>query len=250
MLTNIIIPHGIANLHDAGALIDALDALKAAGRELPFTIERYADEEGWKAGRASHIGASEAATVMGLTEGWKTRRQLFDEKTGRAASEFKGNELTRFGQSCEPLIRAMWALEHPDFDCYDPTHLIFVSEARPWQSCSLDLVAVERATGRVFIVEIKTGVYSAKWSGEYCPDNYFIQLCHELDVTGFDGVSLVGRIRSLEMGFERNGWGKDYFFWATNPALIDQQARVREAEEKFADDIRRGVLRPTLNLCI
>ena len=26
--------------------------------------------------------------------------------------------------------------------------------------------------------------------------------------------------------------------------------REREAEEKFADDIRRGVLRPTINLCI
>ena len=33
-------------------------------------------------------------------------------------------------------------------------------------------------------------------------------------------------------------------------ALIDQQERVREAEAKFADNIRRGALRPSINLCI
>lgn len=243
MQNRIEIPHGIPNLHTAAELYEVL----GDGIGLPFVIEKYDSEEAWKEGRRGRIGASEAASVLGI--GFKTRQELFDIKTGKREDSFKGNEQTRHGQSAEPLIRALWALEHPQYEVYDPTHLIFVNKQRPWQSCSLDMVIYNPNTQDWFIGEIKTGIYNSKWSGEYCPDAYFAQICHELEVTeDFEGVFLIGRVRGNVMQIADHAWDKFYYFTSTNPAVMDERKRITKCEQKFADDMKRGVLSPVLNL--
>ena len=133
MTNAVYIPHGIPNLHTADELVQYLNT---ATEPLPFEMHLYDDEAKWLEGRQGRIGASQVGTVLGLTDQWKTRRQLFDEMTGRSVDEFKGNEYTKRGQSEEPLIRALWAIEHPGWDVYDGTHLLFVSKTEPWRSCS------------------------------------------------------------------------------------------------------------------
>ncbi|MDX8401933.1 MAG: YqaJ viral recombinase family protein [Mariprofundaceae bacterium] len=63
--------------------------------------------EQWHAWRASGIGASEIAAVLGLSP-WKTAYQLWLEKTGQA-EPFRGNAATRRGQALEE--KALDALE-------------------------------------------------------------------------------------------------------------------------------------------
>ena len=144
----------------------------------------------------------------------------------------------------------MWAIEHPEYEVYDPTYLLFRNKERPWQTCSLDLIAVERRTGNIYIGEIKTGIYNAQWNGAYCPDNYFAQVVHELMTTEFDGAFLLGRIRHQLMGIDDAAWDKHYFYYRNNPAVKDESKKIIKAETEFVEDLQKGVLRPTLNLCI
>lgn len=246
--TVIEIPHGIPNLHTAQDLSDEWDLMDAReDSRLPFDHYFYGSEECWKRAREKKIGASEVSTILGLNT-FKTRRQLFEEKVGLRKDTFKGNAQTRLGQSCEPLIRALWALEHPNHEVYDPTYLHLVSRARPWQACSLDMVIYDRMTNEWHIGEIKTGTFDKKWSGAYCPDGYFAQVCYELDVTGFDGAFLLGRVRPRSSMINDFSWEKHYFYTSQNPAVRDETRRIVGEVERFYKDIERGALTPVLNI--
>ena len=47
MLTNIIIPHGIANLHDASEFMEFVKLREEDGRGFAFTVCNYETEDGW-----------------------------------------------------------------------------------------------------------------------------------------------------------------------------------------------------------
>ena len=249
MTNEVYIPHGIQNLHTAGELVEYLNT---APKPLPFEMHLYDDEAEWLDGRQGHIGASSVGTILGLTDQWKTRRQLFDEMTGKAVDEFAGNELTRRGQSEEPLIRALWAIEHPDWDVYDGTHLLFVSKAEPWRSCSLDMVCVRRSTGELVIGEVKTGVWTKKWTGGGVPDGYLAQVSQQLDITKFDGAVIVARLQSASGAEEPDTTSGEraYYFSATNPAVMDNMRYVQKEVADFWDCVQKGVYKAKINLSI
>lgn len=253
MTTSIDIPHGIPNLHTAGEFVDYITNRYAEeGRQMMFHLCQYHSEAEWLEGRQGHIGASQVGTVLGLTDQWKTRRQLFEEMTGKRVNEFRGNEYTKRGQSEEPLIRALWAIEHPDYDVYDGTHLIFISATEPWRSCSLDFIAVRRATGEIVIGEIKTGVWSKHWAGGSLPDNYLAQISQQLDITQFDGAVVVARLLSAG-GMEAadsSGSERAYYFGATNPAVRDNMRYVRNEVADFWRMVLKGQYQPKINLAI
>ena len=248
-MDEITIPHGIPNLHTADELVQYLNT---ATEPLPFEMHLYDDEAGWLEGRRGRIGASQVGTVLGLTDQWKTRRQLFDEMTGRSVDEFAGNEFTRRGQSEEPLIRALWAIEHPDWDVYDGTHLLFVSKLEPWRSCSLDMVCVRRATGAFVIGEIKTGVWTKKWAGGGVPDGYLAQVSQQLDITKFDGAVIVSRLLSAGGMTEPDSFASEraYYFAATNPAVRDNMRYVRKEVADFWDCVQRREYRAKINIAL
>lgn len=254
----IAVPHEIGNLKTAEQFASMIPSwYERNGVEQPFTLTVFNSEEGWKEGRRGHIGASQVGTVLGLTDQWKTRRQLFDELTGKRIDEFKGNELTRFGQSAEPLIRALWAMEHPDWDVFDGTHMIFVSKAEPWRSCSLDFIAVHRTSGEIVIGEVKTGLYNSHWKGGQLPDNYLAQVCQQLDVTKFSGAVVVARLRLCGGGSATGGEGIDgtgreraYYFDANDPAIQDNMRYVAAEVNDFWRGVCAGVFVPKINLAI
>ena len=249
-MTNAVnIPHGIPNLHTAGELVQCLNT---ATKPLPFDMHLYDDEAKWLEGRQGRIGASQVGTVLGLTDQWKTRRQLFDEMTGRSVDEFKGNEYTKRGQSEEPLIRALWAIEHPDWDVYDGTHLLFVSKLEPWRSCSLDMVCVWRATGAFVIGEIKTGVWTKKWAGGGVPDGYLAQVSQQLDITKLDGAVIVSRLLSAGGMAEPDSFASEraYYFAATNPAVMDNMRYVRKEVADFWDCVQRREYKAKINIAL
>ena len=247
-MDEITIPHGIHNLHPAGAFVEwAAKNIPDA----PFDVHLYTTESDWLRGRRGRIGASQVGTILGLTDQWKTRRQLFDEMTGKAVDEFAGNEFTRRGQSEEPLIRALWAIEHPDWDVYDGTHLLFVSRAEPWRSCSLDMIAVGK-TGQVVIGEIKTGVWSRHWAGGELPDNYLAQISQQLDITQFDGAVVVARLISAGgmSGPDSSASERAYYFTATNPAVRDNMRYVRKEVRDFWDCVQSREYRAKINIAL
>lgn len=231
---------GIPNLFGSSELVKKIQSLE----NLPFTSVRANNREQWRKLRG--LGASNAATIIGLTERYHKRRELFDEMRSGKQREFAGNDLTIFGQRGEPLIRAMWALEHPEYDVYDGTNVVFRSIERPWQTCSPDAVVIERETGNRFMLEIKTALRNKKW-GLYCPDDYFAQICHQMAVTQFNGVLLHARIRGvLNTIGDSISNERDYYFSINNPALTDNIKFINKKEEEFIKMVESGEYRELL----
>jgi putative phage-type endonuclease len=140
----------------------------------------------WLATRAHSLGASEAASALGVCP-YRTPVELWQETTGRAGPR-EESEAMRWGTVLEPVILAEYQrrtgrmvlnrqmfMRHPE---------------HPWMTATLDGATV---TGK--IVEVKTAGAWARGFGDEdsdeLPDQYRVQLHHQFAVTGADAADLV-----------------------------------------------------------
>lgn len=209
------------------------------------TMTLFDSRESWLAGRKGHIGASSAYKIYD-PEG---RKRLFQELRGEAEPvDLSGVEMVQRGVAGEPLIRALFAVENPDWEFYDGSNLLFVSKRKPFMSASLDCIAVNRETGEVADLEIKEAPWSNKWKGEYAPDGYFVQLCHQSFVTGITRCALHPRIYLRRDGAFSTSFERSYEYDMTEPELASQIERLVADEEVFWEEFELGVCKPRLNL--
>ena len=97
------------------------------------------------------------------------------------------------GIKSEPHIRELYAIESM-IPVQDGTGIILVSNKHPFMSCTLDGACIDK-DGKPYILEIKSVNWTRKWSrGNSIPDYYFIQLLHQMVVTGWDKAILLARI--------------------------------------------------------
>lgn len=206
------------------------------------------DKESWRKMRTQFIGASDAPTIESLTDSWRTRKDLFDEKTGAKPHEdLSGNELVDMGNAEEPLVRELFALEHPQFDVYDGSNLLWVSKRKPWASCTLDAIAFDNERGTFTDVEIKCAPYSGKWRDDFMPDNYFVQILFQLFVTGFYEAHLRARLRYGDSRFNR-AVERSYSLTADIPEVTTQTDALISDCEKFYNQIKSGEYFPSLRI--
>jgi putative phage-type endonuclease len=140
----------------------------------------------WLAVRQSSLGASEAATALGLNP-WETRLQLYLRKLG-LADPTPETPAMRWGTRLEPLLAEEYSRE---------TGFSFVAEqlfvrdpVRVFMSATLDRV---REDGR--ILELKTcgARGAAEWGepgSDEVPPRYIAQVMHQLIVTGTEIADL------------------------------------------------------------
>lgn len=158
------------------------------------------NREEWLEFRKKGIGASEASSILGLNP-YKSNVQLWKEKTGRAEPEdISDKPCVAYGVSAEPLLRALFALDYPEYDVlYGGEFDVVVHPNYPKLFCTLDGRLIEKSSGKPGVYEGKTTqVYREsqmeKWTGKV-PDYYYCQLLHQLLVTGFDYAVLNGQIK-------------------------------------------------------
>lgn len=130
--------------------------------------------------RRKFIGSTDAAAVLGLSR-WKTPLEVWAEKVGRIEPNDVSNEVAvKLGKKLEETVAEFFMDEtgkkvrrvnkpiiHPDYD--------FIA-------CQIDRDVV----GEDAILECKTasGWKAKEWSGEDIPQEYIIQVIHQLAVTG------------------------------------------------------------------
>ena len=167
--------------------------------DLPQTHEE------WLQLRLKGIGGSEAAAVIGQSP-WCSNVELWKRKTGRAESpDISNNEAVQYGHDAEPLLRGLFAIDYAhkfkteylgEFDMvYHPEH--------PYIFATLDGRLEELETGRKGVLEIKTtsivrSMQKEKWwnDGKPCiPQQYFVQVLHQLLATGFDFAVLHAQLK-------------------------------------------------------
>lgn len=165
-----------------------------------YTVIDATDHEEWLRNRMYGIGGSDASAIVGLNP-YKSNVELFEEKIQRSEPEdISDKPYVRYGTMAEPHIRALFALDYPEYEIFYHENRILRSNAYPFLQASLDGELVDRRDGRRGILEIKTtsilqSMQREKWK-DRIPDNYYIQVLHYLLVTGWDFVILRAHLRT------------------------------------------------------
>lgn len=151
------------------------------------------DREAWLKCRNSGIGASEVASLMGLSP-WSgnSPADVWAVKTGKK-QPWVGNDSTAWGSWLEDTIAA-WYDKNCSADGTSMYHTgLWRSKKRQWQLASPDRYLVT-ADGEE-LVEIKTGgpKSAAHWSSGV-PQYYYPQVQQQLDVVGLQICRVVASI--------------------------------------------------------
>lgn len=153
----------------------------------------------WLEERKKGIGATDASAVVGCNP-YKTNIALWEEKTGLREIPFVDNPYMKYGTEAEEHLRELFALDFPEYTIeYEPYKRIANLKQYPFLFATLDGTLTEKKTGRKGILEIKTtnitnSVQLWKWK-ERLPEHYYIQILHQLLVTGYDFVILKAQLK-------------------------------------------------------
>lgn len=147
------------------------------------------DDAHWHELRAKHIGGSDVAALFGLNP-YTTRWQLWMEKSGKLPPEdLSGNKAIQAGKFLEAGI-ANWAAHTWSMDIEKVTDY-FIMEDAPGMGATFDYITAGGAP-----VEIKWSARGTGWhySGDEileAPENYLLQVQHQIAFTGADHGWLV-----------------------------------------------------------
>lgn len=162
------------------------------------TMKQFSTTEEWLQARKL-IGGSDASALVGMNP-YKSNIELWKEKTGRIeAPDISNEEFVRFGHEAEPHLRALFALDHPQYKVDYLENNMFTNSRYPFAHASLDGWLKDQ-DGRTGVLEIKTtnilqSMQKEKWN-DRIPDNYYCQVLWYLMVTEFDFAVLKARLRS------------------------------------------------------
>lgn len=143
-------------------------------------------EAEWLQWRTKGIGGSDVAAVLGISP-WKTRRDLYYEKTGVEPMEEDTNNWVakEVGHRLEDLVAEIYQ-RRTGYTVY-PIRKIFQHPLFPFLIADVDYF-VQKPNGKRGILECKTSNYMAKdkWADDAIPRYYEVQGKHYMSVTNLD----------------------------------------------------------------
>lgn len=176
------------------------------------------EEIAWLEARKKRIGGSDSACILGMNP-WKSNVDLWKEKVGLVVPEdISDKPSVKYGKEAEAPLRRLFELDHPEITVsYDQYGMIANDPDRPWLFATLD-GDLTKGTSRG-VLEVKTTAIRRpadwdKWSGRV-PDNYYIQLLHQLLATGYDFAVLLAQIK-WDKGGEPQKTIREYTYWRSD----------------------------------
>lgn len=208
------------------------------------------DHAAWLKERRFGIGASDAASILGMSK-WKSNEELWEEKVGiRQPEDISDKPYVQFGHDAEPHIRALFALDHPEFRVtYESPFKIIRNDEYPFIFCTPDGELEELATGRHGGFECKTTeiMSPAQWNDwkDRIPDQYYAQVCHQMLAADWEFVILKARIRWRTRDGE---WRIDArHYTIEREEVLDDIAELKKAEIRFWHHVQ-AKKRPALKM--
>lgn len=204
-----------------------------------ITRIQFDSMEEWLVNRKG-IGGSDASAILGLNP-YKTNQELWIEKKGQMSPvDISGKSYVKYGNDAEPLLRALFALDYPEYKVEYYDNNMLTNNQYPWAHASLDGELVD-LDGRRGILEIKTtnilqSMQWQKWDNQI-PDNYYIQVLHYLLVTEYDFVVLKAQLKSVRDG-EVRLTTKHYHI--EREEVLDDIEMLKNEEEKFWYSLKSG----------
>lgn len=202
----------------------------------------------WLEERKTGIGASDAASIIGMNP-WKTNIQLWQEKTGEVEPEdISDKPVVKYGNDAESLLRELFILDFPQYSVKYDEFKLFRNDKHPFIFATLDGWIEGERMG---VLEIKTTeiMNNSQWSKwkSGIPQNYYIQILHQLLATGFDFAIMKAQIKSNRyQGEEMIRTDTRHYFIERNDVLDDMEYLL-EKEIKFWDQVQNKI-KPALIL--
>lgn len=204
-----------------------------------ITRIQFDSMEEWLVNRKG-IGGSDASAILGLNP-YKTNQELWMEKKGQMSPvDISGKSYVKYGNDAEPLLRALFALDYPEYKVEYYDNNMIINKKYPWAHASLDGELMD-PDGRRGILEIKTtnilqSMQWEKWDNRI-PDNYYIQVLHYLLVTEYDFVVLKAQLKRVRDG-EVRLTTKHYHI--EREEVLDDIEMLKNEEEKFWHSLQSG----------
>lgn len=165
------------------------------------TVIKCKSREEWLSKRAEvGIGASEAASIVGLSP-WCSKLELWKQKTGASKpKDLSDNTAVEQGNRMEPSLRELFKAQHPELKVAYHQYDLIAQKELPWLFATLD-GEITDTDGRHGVLEIKTSTPGTqanweKWNGKV-PNNYYVQVLHQLLATGYDFAVLYAALFGL-----------------------------------------------------
>lgn len=204
-----------------------------------ITRIQFDSMEEWLVNRKG-IGGSDASAILGLNP-YKTNQELWMEKKGQMSPvDILGKSYVKYGNDAEPLLRALFALDYPEYKVEYYDNNMIINKKYPWAHASLDGELMD-PDGRRGILEIKTtnilqSMQWEKWDNRI-PDNYYIQVLHYLLVTEYDFVVLKAQLKRVRDGKVRLTT-KHYHI--EREEVLSDIKMLKEEEEAFWHSLQSG----------
>lgn len=200
---------------------------------------KLSNREEWLQNR-TRIGGSDASAIVGMNP-YKSNVDLWKEKMTHALPEdISDKPYVRYGTLAEEHLRALFALDFPEYKVEYEENNMFLNDRYPWAHASLDGWLTD-PDGRKGILEIKTteilqSMQREKWKNRI-PDNYFIQVIHYLMVTEFDFVVLKAQLKTM---FEGVPYLQTKHYFIERSEVEEDITYLAKAEEKFWNQVQTG----------
>ena len=136
----------------------------------------------WLQQRSKGIGGSDCSVIMGDNP-WKSKFELWKEKTGQKELVEEENDFLHFGTVLEPIVRDEF-VRRTGIKVRQK-HQILQSEKYPWMLANLDGVINENGERVIFEAKTASAYKLEEWEQEV-PREYYWQLQHYLCVTGYN----------------------------------------------------------------
>ena len=171
-----------------------------------YTVHAFENREDWLKGRQdlNGIGGSDASAALGMNP-WRTNLELWEIKTGKHnAPDISDNDRVWYGTEAEQYLRRLFQLKHAaEYEIQYMPDVILQNNEHPEFLYSPDGL-IHTVDGKNGILEIKTTTIMKSYDREKwfdkrtrekkLPENYYIQVLHGLNVTGFSFVDLFAEL--------------------------------------------------------
>jgi putative phage-type endonuclease len=182
------------------------------------------------------ITATEIAAVVGLSP-WMSRFTLWHKKAGLPTAPFEMNPAIEWGTRLEDAVAQKWEDEHPG-QLAAPAGT-WRHRERQWQRATPDRLIYPQPAGEfeipdtaVGLLEVKTSPFGDDWGPDGAEDGvpvwYRCQAIWQMDTLGLHRT----RFAVLIGGWDYREYTVD---WDADEARI-----LRDAAERFLDDVRHG----------
>lgn len=163
-----------------------------------FYTKTFNSRKEWLISREKTIGGSEASSLIGINK-YQSLRDLWRKKKKSVVEEVD-NEAVRYGNDCEPILRELFKIKHPNLVVQYKENTTMYSREYDYMHYSADGLIWDGA--RAGILEIKTSFIRnsemlKNWDNKI-PDAYFVQVLWGLIVTGYEFVDLIAELRFMD----------------------------------------------------